>query len=494
MPEPRDLIPRTVAARIIFRSVFYVAILLAFTILSMTIGMRISIRKETDRQVEEVLEGIAYRIDNTLLGVEQAAHIIKGDIPNHLENPQKLLQLCHETIKANPDICGCAIALNPDYYTVDKKPFMAYMYKSGETLVRSETFTSRPYTEQEWYTKPLLEGVPSWVGPLKNEETETEPIISYDVPILDNGRTVAVLGVDVSLDVLTGIAQNYKKSTHSYITILDDDGSYIVHPDSTKLFHMDSMSFFREAEDPAIMGAIREMVAGKSGKKSFTLDATSYYVAYMPYRPSPLPGRQIESLGWSIAVIYPQDELIRRYDSGFGYSLFIIIAGILLLLAGGMAVAHFYLKPLRKLTYITRSIAGGNYLTPVRETSRTDEVGRLQALFRMMQESVSDHMGRLMDLSRKEVSRREDLDVTYAKTKEAEKYRSAFFSRMTHQMADVTTDIQADVDRLNESGGVMNENERKHILDSIERNGLKVTEILADMLSAKNREIHAETD
>lgn len=159
-----------------------------------------------------------------------------------------------------------------------------------------------------------------------------------------------------------------------------------------------------------------------------------------------------------------------------------------------MAVAHFYLKPLRKLTYITRSIAGGNYLTPVRETSRTDEVGRLQALFRKMQESVSDHMGRLMDLSRKEVSRREDLDVTYAKTKEAEKYRSAFFSRMTHQMADVTTDIQADVDRLNESGGVMNENERKPILDSIERNGLKVTEILADMLSAKNREIHAETD
>ena len=467
MPKPRDFIPKTVAAGIIFRTVLYVTVSLAFTILAMTIGMRISINEETDRQVNQTLEGVACRIDNTFLGVEQTAHIIKGDIPFFLENPQKLLQLCSEAIKANPDICGCAIALNPDYYTVGGKPFMAYIYRSGESLVTSETFTSRPFTQQEWYTKPLLEGTPSWVGPLKNEDTDEEPLISYDVPILDNGRTVGVLGLDVSLGTLTDIARQFRTTSHSYITILDDDGSY------------------RDAENPAIMGAIREMVAGKTGKTVFTHDSVHYYAAYMPFKPSALPGRQVNSLGWSIAVVYPQNELIAQYDPGFRYSILIILAGILLLVAGANAITRIYLKPLKKLTEVSESVASGNYMSAGFETTRTDEAGRLQTLFNKMQKSISDHMERLMDLSRKEESRREDLALTYAKTKEAEKHRSVFFGKMTHQMADVTTDIYVDVDKLHESGGDMNEKELKQILDRIDSNGLKVTEILSDMLSIK---------
>ncbi len=119
------------------------------------------------------------------------------------------------------------------------------------------------------------------------------------------------------------------------------------------------------------------------------------------------------------------------------------------------------------------------------ELTRTDEVGRLQALFNKMQRSISDHMERLMDLSRKEEARREDLAITYARTKEAGKHRSTILGKMTHQMTDVTTDLYADVDKLYESGGVMDEKELNRILDSIDSNGVKVTEILSDMLSIK---------
>ncbi|MBR4808785.1 MAG: cache and HAMP domain-containing protein [Bacteroidales bacterium] len=482
---PRDFIPKTVAARIIFRTVLYVAVLLALTILAMTIGMRITINEETGRQADLTLEGVTCRIDNTFLGVEQTAHIIKGDIPFFLESPQKLLQLCREAIKANPDISGCAIALNPDYYTVGGKPFMAYIYRSGELLVSSETFTSRPFTQQEWFTKPLIDGTPSWVGPLKNDDTEEEPIISYDVPILDDGRTVGVLGVDVSLGTLTEIAQQYRTTSHSYIIILDEDGSYIVHPDSTKLLSVNSMSNFRDTEDPAIMETIREMVAGKTGKTTFTLDSVHYYAAYMPFQQSALPGRQVNSLGWSIAVVYPQNELISQYDPGFRYTILIILAGILLLVIGANVLTRISLKPLRKLTYVSRSVASGNYLSTDFDTTRTDEVGRLQALFNKMQNSISDHMERLMDLSRKEESRREALAITYAKTKEAEKHRSTILGKMTHKMVDVTTDLYAGVEKLYESGGVLDGKELKQILESIDSNGLKVTEILSEMLNVK---------
>ena len=486
MPKTRDFIPRSLAAKIIFKTVFYVAILLAPTILAMTLGMRVVIKEETGRQVDQALDGIAYRLDNVLLGVEQTAHRIHARIPNCLGSPRELQHLCLEAIEANPDITGCAIALNPDDYMVGGKPFMTYVHRSGNALVNSETFTSQPFTQQEWYTKPILQEVSSWTGPLKKENTENGPILSYDVPIMENGRAVGVLGVDVSLEALTNVAQHYKRTSHSYITLLDETGSYIVHPDSTRLIHMDSLSDLREAEDPAIMESLQAMVEGKSGKESFTMDSTAYYIAYMPFRLSAFPGRQVNNLGWSIAVIYPQKELFRQYDPGFRNSILIILAGILLLIAGAMAVSRISLKPLRKLTYISRRIANGHYLTPILETRRTDEVGRLQNLFYKMQKAISDHMENLQNLSIKEEERRKDLALTYAKTKEAEKYRSAFFSKMTHQMADVTSEIQDDIDRLNESGEIMNENELRQVLSSIEKNALKVNEILGDMLNAKN--------
>ena len=90
------------------------------------------------------------------------------------------------------------------------------------------------------------------MGPLRNEETEKEPLISYDVPIIKDSSAVGVLGIDMSLGVLTDIAQNYRTSTHSHITILDKDGSYIVHPDSNRLLYMNGPARLKDNDDPSV--------------------------------------------------------------------------------------------------------------------------------------------------------------------------------------------------------------------------------------------------
>ncbi len=483
MPKSRPFIPRTVSARIILQTVTIITLLLAVTIFALTIGTRKIIREETERQVYQALDGITYRIDNTLLSVEQTAAIIKENIPNHPDNPQELFKLCRKAIEANPSIDGCAIALNPDYFTYRGKPFMAYVHRAQEELVSAGSFTATPFTEQNWYIKPLQEGVPSWTEPLKNEETETEPLISYVVPLVADGLAIGVLGVDISLSVLTQITQKYRTATNSYITLLGQDGSYIVHPDSTKLLHLDSLEDLKDAEDPAVMGAIQDMVSGKTGSKFFAKDSAPYYMAYTPFRQSPAPGRQIDSLGWSLAVIYPENDLFEEFDPGFRYAIISVIAGIILLLAGGIVITRISLKPLRKLTYITRIISGGNYKLPGFETHRSDEVGRLQSQYNQMLQAVSGHLEQLQQLSQKEAERQDKLEGTYARTKEIKKRSSAFFGNMSHQMADVTTEILDTVDKLNSSGG---EREEQQMLESIEKNGVRVTEILNDLLNANN--------
>ncbi len=486
MPKMRHFIPKTLSTRIILKTVFAIALLLIPAILAIIIGTRIITGEEVEREIDQALDGIAYRIDNTFLSVEQTAPMLLADIPDNLDKPQELYNLCRKVLEANPSIHGCAIALNPEYYTLRGKPFMAYMYRAHEEIVSSETFTSLPFTEQEWYRKPLREGVASWVGPLKNEDTETEPILSYDVPIITDNSTVGVLGIDVSLSVLTEMAHNYRTSTNSYITLLDRNGSYIVHPDSTRLRHMDSLAQLKDAEDPSVMEALQEMVEGSSGRRTFTLDTTQYVMAYMPFRQSAYPGRQVSDFGWSIALIYPVYELYEEFDPGFRMAVIMTLIGLLLLFAGAFAIQQISLKPLKNLVDVTQIISKGNYAPSGFQTSREDEVGRLQNQYDKMQHSVADYMEQLQKLSQKEAAHQEALAQTYAKTKEIQRHKAKFFDNMTHQMADVTTEIRNDVDKLCESGAEMGEEETKRVLENIEKNGQKVTEILSDLLNAKS--------
>ncbi len=486
MPKPKDFIPKTLSARIILQTVFSIALLLVPTILAMVIGTRLIIQEEAERQIDHALDGIAYRIDNTLLSVEQTATMVREEIPRHLGHPEELYALCREVLDANPSIDGCAIALNPRDYTVRGKPFMAYTHRTHDEIRSAETFTSLPFTEQQWYVRPLQEGTASWVGPLKNEETEGEPLLSYDVPIVRDGSVAGVLGIDISLSVLTRIAQQYKTSTHSYITLLDRDGSFIVHPDSTRLRHMDSLAELGDAEDPAVVTALQKMVGGESGKQTFSLGSNQYLMAYMPFRQTAYPGRQAGSLGWSMAVIYQKEDLYEEFDPGFRLAVIMAMVGLLLLFAGASAISRISLKPLRKLERMTRIIAKGNYRLPGFETSRTDEVGRLQTQYNKMLLSVTDHMEQLQELSRKEAAQQESLARTCARTKDVQKHKAKFFGKMTHKMADVTADIQGSVDRLCQSGADLGAEETKKVLDSIEKNGNRVTEILNELLNDKS--------
>ena len=492
-----NFIPKTESARIILQTVSSVVFLLLIpSIFAITLGTRMIIKEEVGRQVDQALDGIAYRIDNTLLSVEQVASIIQKEIPARLDNPQELYQLCEKALDVNPAIDGCAIALNPDHYTHEGKPFMAYVHRSRKAIVTnqeaidpyqaSETFTSLPFTEQEWYTSPLRKRTAEWVGPLKNEETEEVPLISYDVPIMLDSMVVGVLGVDMSLSVLTEIAQTYKTSTNSHIALLDNDGSYIIHSDDEKLLHLDSLDQLMESENPEAMGVIRQMMSGKSGRQQITLGTTPYLVAYMPFFPAAYPGRQIGHLGWSIAVVYPVDELNDEYDPGFRRAFILAVVSVLLLVAGAIVIFRISVRPLKKLMCVTQFMSKGDYEQPGVETTRTDEIGRLQTQYYKMQHAVSKHMEELQSLSQREAKREEVLARTHKKTQEIKEQKGVFFGNMTHQMADATSALQDNVEKLCDANAKLGEEEKRKVFDNIEIYSQRVTDILNDMLNAKS--------
>lgn len=487
------MISKTLSVRISLMVVLATAALLT---VSLSIALHYSqkaVKIESLQDAAETLEYTTQHIDNVLLSVEQAAGNIYFDMTRHMNEPERMFTYSRKLVENNPYVAGCAIAFEPYYYKDRGQYFMAYVHHnskggldtSNSPIIQSETFGNVPYNQQVWYTEPIRKRHPCWVNPLKEEDTEGEAIITFCLPIYDvSGQPVGVMGVDVSLTLLSTIVMAAKPTPNSYATLLGSDGSYIVHPDSNKLFHQTVFTFSEHADDPSVKEVAEAMMAGETDYKFFKMNGRKFYAFYKPFQRSAIPGRANEDLKWSIAIVFPEDDVLGDYHS-LSYTIPIIaFIGLLLLLALCRLFTHRQLLPLRMLAKSAQRIAEGHYDLTVPDTRQEDEVGRLQTHFQEMQKSLSANMDELQGLTTTLQERGEVLAEACEQAKEADQMKTAVLHNMSHKMTEPVSTIASCVDQLCTYNQEMEQEEAERLADEIQAQGKVVTELLKDLLDS----------
>ena len=498
MQKPTKFIARTLSVRISLMVVSAVALLLTAAILAMLHFSRVTMREEALQKAEQTLEGTILQIDNILLSVEQTAGNIYCDLLNHLDQPEMMVVYTHKLVETNPHIIGAAIAFEPYYYKERGQYFMTYVHKnsaggtstSDSPVIQASTFGNKPYPEQVWYQTPIKNSRPYWLNPVDDIEEGGEAILSFCLPIYSvEGKPVGVLGADVSLALLSKIVLAAKPSANSYATLLGSDGTYIVHPDSNKLMHETIVTLIQRGADHTAQEAAEAMLAGETGYKQFRLYGVDNYVFYKPFKRSAVPGRSTEDLGWSIGIIYPEDDIF----GDFKHLLFIVVIiaslGILLLFVLCQLITHRQLLPLGLLTKSTQRIANGLYNDPIPDSKQEDEVGRLQDHFQQMQQALATNMGKLEQLTETLRERNEVLGDAYEQAKEADRIKTAVLHNMTNQMTTPVSNICEDVKVVCEEYERLDEKEADRLVYSIQQQGKTVTELLNHLLKASQEEI-----
>jgi methyl-accepting chemotaxis protein/sigma-B regulation protein RsbU (phosphoserine phosphatase) len=498
MIKPIKFITKTLSVRISLKVVSAVATLLAVALFIMFHFSRKAIKAEARQKAEETLEGVVRQVDNVLLSVEQSAGNIYWDLLTHLNESERMFLYSRKMVETNPYVAGCAIAFEPDYYQERGRYFMAYVHHVNKDkletvsseIIQAETFGNVPYPEQIWYSKPVETGRPCWINPLKNDQAEGEAIITFSLPIYaQGGKVIGVLAVDLSLSLLSDIVLSAKPSPNSYATLLGSDGSFIVHPDSEKVLHKtiymsDSYQTnkeLREAEDA--------MVAGETGYKHFRLDGTDNYVFYKPFIRADVPGRSMERTGWSVGIIYPEDDIFGDYNQLLYMVIAIALVGLVLLMTGCQMITHRCLLPLRMLAKSSQRIAEGHYDEPVPDSHQWDEVGRLQDHFQQMQQALSVHIGELERLTTELRERNVVLAGAYEQAKDADRVKTAFLHNMTDQMIKPVSVIQSSVNMLCEHRQDMDQQEANKTEETIQEQGKIVTKLLNDLLDVSQEKM-----
>lgn len=492
MLEWPKIINKTLSVKLSLMVVCEIALLLIVALAVMFYFSRQTLKAEAMRNAEQTLEGTVQHIDNILLSIEQSTGNIYWDVLGHIDDRERLFEYCKVIVESNPYIVGCAIAMKPGFYP-DQDTFMAYIHRKGNSLVTDENtelvratgYGSVPYTEQAWYTEPVSKGRACWTEPLKSDAPEDELVTSFCLPLFDRSwQCVGVVAADLSIALLKKIVLSSKPSENGYSMLLGREGTFIVHPDPDMSMNEAIITLTDYGSDASVMVAGEAMMKGETGYKPFHLYDEDWYVFYKPFERAEIPGRSMEDLGWSVGVIYPEDDIFGGYKTLQYLLLVIAIVGLVLVFVLCTLMAQRQLKPLHLLTESAASIARGNYDEVIPDTRRSDEIGQLQEHFKGMQQALAARMAELQQKTQTLEERNEALRIAYTQMQEADRVKTAFLHNMTNQMTKPAEEIAKNVKELCIHYQELTQQEASREVDAIQQQGQVITDLLNGLIEA----------
>ena len=407
-------------------------LLLAIPIFVVSLGIlftqsRHMIRLEAVGRANSVLNSTMQRISRNLLTIETATNAYSWLIERSLQ-PDSLLAYSRRVVQLNPHIDGCSISAEPDVFPQYGKHFSVYTVRETDTIttVIEEEYD---YFSKIWYKTPRDLNKPCWVAYFDESDslklTIDGMVASYGRPLYNaDKRFVGIVSTDLSLLHLSKLMSVEKPYPNSYFMMIDDQGRYFVHPDSTKLFTQTIFSGADPRRQTDLIALGHEMTAGNQGRMNAVIDGVSCLVCYKP-----VPGTS-----WSLAIVCPDRDVLASYHRLTYIVIPLLIIGLFVIVKLCSRAVGQTIHPLNELLDKTQSIAAGNMEVYIPHTQREDVIGNLQNSFATMLQSLNFHMGIVRYSSYQTKLRNEELEHATKLVQEADRQKTAFIQNVTHQI------------------------------------------------------------
>ncbi|MCX6354189.1 MAG: SpoIIE family protein phosphatase [Candidatus Aureabacteria bacterium] len=354
-------------------------------------------RRIITSKIEENARNLALRtvnrIETVLRSVEKVPQNITYSLESSTYSKEGILNLLRTVVENNPEIYGSTISYEPYAFDKNSRLFGPYYYKPGGKLSLTYLDGNYNYIVWDWYTIPKKLGAPVWTEPYFDKGGGNIIMSTYSVPfyytVKGKREFAGVVTADVYLSWLQDIVSSIKIGTTGYGFLVSRQGTIVTHP-RRDLIMRATLPGIAEARHDAELSAIaREMTQGKSGFVPSTSIVTGKK-CWLEYEPIP-------STGWSLGMVFPQDELMADVTH-LGRMVFLLgMIGIGVLLAVIVAISGSITRPLRLLAKATRDIARGELDFTLPAIVSGDEVGKLAASFLYMRDSLRRYIRELTE-------------------------------------------------------------------------------------------------
>ena len=408
-------------------------LLLAAPLFVLSLGIlylqsRYFIHEEANDRAVSVLNTTMQRVRNYMATVETATNSNLWLVEENF-HPDSLLALSRRIVQLNSHVNGCSISGEPYVFPECGRYFSVYTANQGDTII-SIREPDYEYFEKVWYKTAIVAGKACWVEPfdeyVEGTLNPSETIASYCKPIRGkDGRILGVISTDLSFPKL---AKAINETDHgydkAYFMLLGKDGTYYLHPDSTRLYTKTIFTDKNPDHEAGLIALGYEMTQGKEGTMHVTVNGQYWHVTYKP----------VPDTDWSLALICLDSEILKGYYQQTIIIIVLIVIGLLVIVFMSYKVVGRAVRPLGNLLGMSERIAAGHYDESIPYTDREDAIGQLQNSFATMQESLNDHVGSIRRTVEQTKERNEELVRATQLAEVAVRQKTAFIQDVSHQI------------------------------------------------------------
>lgn len=214
-----------------------------------------------------------------------------------------------------------------------------------------------------WYYIPIENGKATWMEPYDNKNVDIQ-MISYVIPIFQDGKTIGVVGMDIDMELLKETVDSVKVYENGYAFLLDAKGNIIYHKD-----YPDGVG--QKQVDKDING-VQELLAKKN-------HADIIYKYERNGQKRKMVLHRLKN-NLTMAVTVPAEEI----DAPRNRLLVQLILSLLIILVIAVfltvRVTRMMIRPLKQLTLAAQKVADGDLEVNI-ECESKDEIGVLAKSF-----------------------------------------------------------------------------------------------------------------
>lgn len=274
-----------------------------------------------------------------------------------------------------------------------------------------------------WYYIPVENGAPIWMNPYLNGNVNIY-MISYVVPLYEDGESVGIIGMDIDFSQLTDMVDGAKAFDTGFAFLYKEDGTIMYHPEfenGTTLeaagFDVYTREFLCDAANEGTLwtysfGGVKKSVV------FYTLDN-----------------------GMSLALTAPDSEITASAVSLSSALLMICVVCLLICIVLAIFLSFNIAGPITKITKIIRQTADLNFERTAsgdRLTKRKDETGIMAGAVGDMRKVFRELVGDITEAETTIVADMDKLDAIMQTNSEMAEDNSATTQEMAAGMEETT--------------------------------------------------------
>jgi phosphoserine phosphatase RsbU/P len=381
---------RSLTTRLIVWTLLAVgAVYLATVVVSNGLARRMA-TSAAEREAVNETEAAASRVEDLLHSIEERTLALGEALSVLSPGGEDADRLLRRFVEGNRDLFGGAIAWNPGPRG-ERRALYYHWGTDGSGRLEPEDLASESYRywERDWFREALAAGRPLWTEPYRDTGGGEAWMVTFAVPFGPaSGVPAGVVTADVRLERLDSIVAEIELGQRGFGLLVSRSGHVVAASKGERVDHAATVLQQARPEARAWLEPIVQKVqAGEPGFARVEREGRPFRLTYRP----------LQRAGWTLATLYPEDELLA------GVSRLRIVQGSLGLVGLGLLalvvvrLSRRLTRPLVALAASAGTIAQGDLDAPLPPVESRDEVGALAQSFHHMRDSLKEYIRNLQE-------------------------------------------------------------------------------------------------